>query len=190
MSTNAWIAVGAAVVILVVVALLVAAGVSSTRRRSHLREQFGPEYDRTVDAAGSRREAEEDLAERERTHSQLRIRSLSNAARERFLEEWQGVQQRFVDDPDGAAAQAEGLVRRVMDERGYPADDDPDALAGVVSVDHPEVVDRYRQGRDALHAAPEGNGDQTESLRRAMVDFRSVLDSLLEGAPEMQPTAG
>jgi hypothetical protein len=188
MSTNAWIAAGAAVVILVVVALLVAARISSTRRRSRLREQFGPEYDRTLDAAGSRREAEQDLVERERTHSQLRIRSLSTAARERFLEEWQGVQQRFVDDPDGAAAQGEGLVRRVMDERGYPADDDPEALAGVVSVDHPDVADRYRRGRDALNASLEGDGDHTESLRRAMVDFRTVLDSLLEAEPEMQPT--
>jgi hypothetical protein len=187
MSTNAWIAVGVAVVILVVVALLVAARVSSTRRRAHLREQFGPEYDRTVDAAGSRREAEQDLAERQRTHDQLRIRSLSNAARERFLEEWQGVQQRFVDDPAGAATQAEGLVRRVMDERGYPADDDPDAIVGVVSVDHPDVVQRYRQGRDALHAGPDAGGDHTESLRRAMVDFRAVLESLLEAQPEMLP---
>jgi hypothetical protein len=190
MSTNEWIAVGVAVVILVVVALLIAARVSTTRRRAHLREQFGPEYDRTVDAAGSRREAEDELAARERAHERLRLRSLSDAARGRFLEEWQGVQQRFVDDPDGAAAQAEGLVRRVMDERGYPADDDPDVLAGVVSVDHPEVVQRYREGRDALRGAPEGNAARTESLRRAMVDFRAVLETLLDAEPQMLTATG
>jgi len=185
MSTNEWIAVAAAVVILAVIALLVVARMTSSRRRTHLQEQFGPEYDRTVDAAGSRRAAEQDLAEREKQHSQLQIRPLSEAARTRFLEEWQGVQQRFVDDPGGAAGQAEHLVRRVMDERGYPADDDSDTLAGVVSVDHPDIVHRYRHGCETLRAEPNGSDERTENLRLAMVDFRAVLETLLEGDREL-----
>jgi len=48
----------AAVVAVVVVAAL------SRRRSSNLREQFGPEYDRTIDRRGSRREAEGELQSR------------------------------------------------------------------------------------------------------------------------------
>ena len=184
MSTTAWIILVVAIAVLVVIALLVASRVSTTRRRTHLKEQFGPEYDRTVDDAGSRRQAERDLGEREQRRAELRIRPLSDAARSRFTEEWQGVQQRFVDDPDGAATQAERLVRRVMDERGYPADSDREGLAAVVSVDHPEVVQRYRQGCDTLQAESTGSDERTENLRRAMVDFRAVFETLIEREPE------
>ena len=66
MSTIGWIIVAAAIAVVVIVAILVIARISSSRRSSHLQEQFGPEYDRTVDASDSRRAAEQDLAERER----------------------------------------------------------------------------------------------------------------------------
>src|SRR5262245_7197350 len=105
MSTAASVILAAAIAALVVIVLLVAARVSTTRRRTHLKEQFGPEYDRTVDGAGSRRQAERDLGEREQRRAELRIRPLSDAARSRFTEEWEGVQQRFVDDPEGASTQ-------------------------------------------------------------------------------------
>jgi hypothetical protein len=184
MSTTEWIVVGAGIAILVIVALLLFARVMSSRRRDHLKDQFGPEYDRTVDAAGSRREAEQELTKREQRHSELELRPLSGAARTRYTDEWQGVQQRFVDDPEGAAAQAERLVRRVMDERGYPPDNDTTDRAAMVSVDHPDVVDRYRQGCETLErrAASE---ERTENLRLAMVDFRAVFDSLLETDSEL-----
>src|SRR5262245_25880334 len=117
MSTIGWIIVAAAIAVVVIVAILVVARISSSRRRTHLQEQFGPEYDRTVDEAGSRRAAEQELNEREKRHAELDLRPLSSAARSRFGDEWSGVQQRFLDDPEGAASQAERLVRRVMDER-------------------------------------------------------------------------
>jgi hypothetical protein len=180
MSTTAWIILVVAIAVVAVIALLVAARASTARRRTHLQETFGPEYDRTVGDSGSRRDAERDLAEREQRRAELQIKPLSEAARARFSEEWQGVQQRFVDDPEGAATQAEHLVRRVMDERGYPADDGREGLANVVSVDHPDVVQRYRQGCDTLASPSGGTDERTENLRKAMVDFRSVFESLIE----------
>lgn len=185
MSTTEWIVIGAGIAVLVVVALLLAARVSSSRRRTHLREQFGPEYDRTVETAGSRRDAERELTDRESEHEKLELKPLSGAARTRFNDEWQTVQQRFVDDPEGAAAQAERLVRRVMDERGYPADNDTTDRTKLVSVDHPDVVDRYRKGCEALDGQPSAREDRTENLRVAMVDFRAVFESLLETESEL-----
>jgi ABC-type sugar transport system permease subunit len=51
------------IVVVVVVVVVVAAAliVRRTRRRAALRAQFGTEYDRTVQAGGSRREAEREL---------------------------------------------------------------------------------------------------------------------------------
>jgi len=185
MSTTEWIVIGAGIAVLVVVALLLAARVSSSRRRAHLRGQFGPEYDRTVETAGSRRQAERELSDRESERAKLDLKPLSEAARTRFNDEWQTVQQRFVDDPEGAAAQAERLVRRVMDERGYPADNDTTDRTELVSVDHPDVVDRYRSGCEALEHQSSARVDRTEDLRVAMVDFRAVFESLLETDSEL-----
>ena len=126
------------------------------------------------------RQAEDELADRERRHSELELKPLSDASRGRYLEEWQGVQQRFVDDPENAATQAEQLVGRVMTDRGYPVDKGRKASVEAVSVDHPDVVQRYRQGCDALEARSGDGGARTENLRKAMVDFRSVFESLLE----------
>src|SRR6478735_5907057 len=121
MSTNGWIVVGIAIAIVAVVGIVAASRIARSRRRAHLQDRFGPEYDRVVGAADSRKVAEDELAERERRHAELELKPLSDASRTRFLDEWQGVQRRFVDDPDNATKQAADLVRRVMVERGYPA---------------------------------------------------------------------
>jgi len=186
MSTTGWIIVGAAIVIAVIVGLLLAARAAAGRRRAHLQDRFGPEYDRTVEASRSRHAAEEDLLEREKAHDELELRPLSDAARSRFTTEWEDVQRRFVDDPETAASQAERIVRRVMTELGYPTDDADSAhLADSISVEHPGVVDRYRNGCESLETRSGSNEDRTEALRRAMVDFRSVFETLLETEPEL-----
>ena len=73
-----WIVIAAVAVL--VVALLAGWAYARSRRRTALREQFGPEYDRTVKSAGSRRQAERELLEREKTHESLDIRPLSQYA--------------------------------------------------------------------------------------------------------------
>ena len=175
-----WIVI--AVAALVILAL-VAWNYSQSRRRAALRDQFGPEYDRTVSEADSRRQAERDLAERERAHESLDIQPLSEAAVTRYTEDWQRAQQRFVDDPELAAREADRIVRSVLEERGYPKDDF-DKQAAAVSVDHPRVVDRYRHGHDMVHGNGASPEQRTENLRQAMVDFRTVFEELVETAPE------
>ena len=53
MDTTWWIVI--AVVAALVVLALLAWGYMQSRRRTALKDQFGPEYDRTVSSAGSRR---------------------------------------------------------------------------------------------------------------------------------------
>ena len=156
------------------------------RRTGKLQEQFGPEYDRTVDSAESRREAEAELQAREERRRQLDIRPLSQAARIRYMETWRITQAQFVDDPRGAVQSADGLIRSVMAERGYPVEDFEQRAADI-SVDHPQVVENYRQGH-GLARASAGGDESTENLRQAMRHYRALFDELVEPADD-EPVA-
>ncbi len=177
MDTIWWVVIAVAVAI--VILAMAAWSYSQSRRRTAMRDQYGPEYDRTVGAAGSRRQAERELAERERMHESLEIRPLSEDARARFSQDWQRAEQRFVDDPELAAREADRIVRDVLDERGYPRGDF-DKQADAVSVDHPEAVQRYRHGHEMVHGNGANGDERTENLRKAMVDFREVFAELVD----------
>src|SRR5437867_3691714 len=84
------------VAILVVVAIAGLAIWAMQRRRSQeLRRRFGPEYERTVESAQDRRQAEADLRARQERVDALEIRPLDAAARDRFGERWREVQAMF-----------------------------------------------------------------------------------------------
>ena len=112
----------------------------------------------------------------------LDLQPLSEAARRRYLDDWKRAEQRFVDDPDLAARDADRIVRSVLQEQGYP-DDDFDTQAAAVSVDHPTVVERYRHGHQMVHGNGADGAERTENLRKAMVDFRTVFERVVE-SPE------
>jgi hypothetical protein len=171
----AWalVAVGA----LVVVALVIWQAVKQRRTRE-LQGRFGPEYDRTLDVAESKRDAEAELSARADRRDELEIQPLTTAARERYLVEWQRVQAKFVDDPDGAARDADMTIQSVMADRGYPVDDFEQRAADV-SVDHPQVVENYRLGHRLARASALGDGT-TEDLRQAMQHYRLLFEELLE----------
>ena len=177
-----WVLIAIAVVAVLAVAVWQAL---ARRRTGKLQQQFGPEYARTLGSAESRRDAEAELQAREEHRQQLEIRALSQAARERYLESWQHVQSQFVDDPRGAAASAESLIQSVMAERGYPVEDFEQRAADI-SVDHPQVVENYRQGHRLSQAGADG-GRQTEDLRQAMRHYRALFDELVEATAD-QPT--
>ncbi len=169
-------------VLIAVAAVLVLAGVVwrafERKRTDRLRGQFGPEYDRTVSTAESKRAAETELTEREERRGQLEIRPLTQAARERYLERWQVLQSQFVDEPRTAVSGAENLLQSVMSDCGYPVDDFEQQAADI-SVDHPRVVEHYREGHRLAHA-DERNGGSTEGLRQAMRYFRALFEELVE----------
>jgi hypothetical protein len=174
MDTWVWIVIIAAIILVV---LAIAYVVSTGRRRRGLQDRFGPEYDRTVESADSRRKAEADLRDREQRHEELDIRELSPAARDRYSEQWRVVQTRFVDAPGDAVREADSLVQHVMRDRGYPVDDF-ETRAGAVSVDHPHVVENYRAAH-GVWAANERGQATTEDLRQSLVHYRSLFEELL-----------
>ena len=180
-----WVWVLIAIAVVAVLAVVVWQALAR-RRTGRLQQQFGPEYDRTLDTTDSKRDAEAELQAREERRQQLEIRPLSQAARDRYLQSWQSVQARFVDDPGGAVASADSLIQSVMAERGYPVEDF-DQRAADVSVDHPQVVENYRHGHRLAQASADGS-DSTEDLRQAMRHYRALFDELVEPAAEQATT--
>jgi hypothetical protein len=178
-----WVVIAVAVVAALAVVLWQAL---ARRRTARLQQQFGPEYDRTLTTADSKRDAEAELRAREERRQELEIRPLTQAARERYVQTWRNVQAQFVDDPRGAVTGADSLIRSVMAERGYPVDDF-DQRAADISVDHPQVVENYREGHRLAHADTDGS-DSTEDLRQAMRHYRALFDELVEPAAD-EPTA-
>lgn len=173
-----------ALIAVVVVAIIVVAAVIASRKRrhQHLREQFGPEYDRAVMQHGNNADAV--LAEREKRVNSFSLRHLSDADRATYTGEWEAVQRRFVDDPAMAVSEADSLVNRVMTACGYPMGDF-DQRAADISVSHPIVVENYRSARSIALRHSKGQAS-TEDLRQAMVHYRTLFTDLL-GVP--RPTA-
>jgi FtsZ-interacting cell division protein ZipA len=177
-----WVLIAIAVVAVFAVAVWQAL---ARRRSGRLQRHFGPEYERTVGTTDSKREAEAELQAREERRQQFEIQPLSQAARDRYIQSWQSLQAQFVDDPRGAVAQADSLIQSVMADRGYPVDDFEQRAADV-SVDHPQVVENYRQGHQLAQESAAGS-DSTENLRQAMRHYRALFDDLVEHSAE-QPT--
>jgi hypothetical protein len=178
---------GATITIVVIAIVVVAIGVVigvlvSGRRRTALRERFGPEYERTVEAEGSPKAAEAQLRSRVKERESIDVHPLSDEARDSYLGEWRLVQAGFVDRPDSALGEADGLVQRVMRDRGYPVDDF-ERQAELVSVDHPVIVEQYRVAHGVFEAAGD-DGTSTEELRKAMVAYKELFTELLDDRNE------
>jgi hypothetical protein len=174
MDTTIVVILAAVVAVIVVAVGVLVAG----RRKASLRERFGPEYERAVETEGSSRAAEAQLRSRVKERERLDVHPLSDEARKSYRDEWEQVQAGFVDRPETALGDADGLVQRVMRDRGYPVDDF-DHQAELMSVDHPAVVEHYR----VAHGVFVGAGDEetsTEDLRTALVAYRELFTGLLD----------
>jgi FtsZ-interacting cell division protein ZipA len=175
MDTWIWIVIAAVVVIVVLAIVWNAARAKRTRA---LQDTFGREYDRTVDQTGDRRSAERELLDRQKQHEELDIRPLSPESRDRYVRRWQSTQARFVDDPKGAVAEADTLVQEVMQERGYPTKDFERRVADI-SIDHPDVVEKYRNAHGIAQATERGEAS-TEDMRHSVRHYRALFAQLLE----------
>ena len=176
MDPQSWDVLGTVVIIAL---LAIVAWFVYRRNESHrLIDRFGPEYGRTVDEFGSRPKAEAELKARAKRVSKLEIVPLAPADAERFAADWRALQARFVDNPKGSVAEADRLVRELMQKRGYPMGDF-ERRAADISVDHPHVVDHYRAAQAVAVLDRRGEAD-TEALRKAVVHYRALFDELLE----------
>ena len=107
----------------------------------------------------------------------LEVRPLSPAERERFLVEWQSIQVLFVDDPALAVFEANRLVNDIMTSRGYTSTNAGERTENI-SAAYPRAVSSYREACGILEDY-KGARASTESLRRALVSYRSLFDELL-----------
>jgi hypothetical protein len=170
-------------VIFVVVLVLIVVGVVlialRSRRRAELQNRFGPEYERKVAQSGTRSEAEHHLRDVARERDKLPIRDLDPAERDRYVEHWQLLQARFVDEPARAVDGADQLLDEVLRSRGYPTDHEFESQADLIAADHPDVVQHYRAAHEA-HERHRATGEaDTEDLRQAFVHYRALFDSLV-----------
>jgi hypothetical protein len=180
-------AIIAIVVVVIAIVVVVIAAMTRARRR-RLQERFGPEYDRVVEEKHGHRKAEAELAGRQRRVERLDIQPLSATARETYAGEWAAVQERFVDQPQQAVAEAQLLVAAVMRDRGYPTEDD-DQIAADLSVEHAGTLDHYRAARQITTNGEAGDAS-TEDLRQAMVHYRALFSDLLGQADDVPAGAG
>jgi hypothetical protein len=167
-----------ALVIIAIAAIVFAIIFSLRTRTKNLRSRFGPEYDRVVREQGSTLKAERELEHREKRVGKFNIRRLSDQESDQFAREWRATQEKFVDDPRGAVADADRLVHRAMKARGYPTGGEFDDRAADLSVDHPLVVEHYRASHE-IAVRDERNGASTEDLRLAMKHYRALFEDLL-----------
>jgi len=180
------IIIGAALVIAVVA---IGGWLAYLKQRSNrLRARYGPEYQRAVEQHGSAAKAESDLLARQKRVERFHIVPLTPPEAARFADLWRQLQLKFVDNPKGAVAEADALVRDLMGKRGYPMADFERSAADL-SVDHPQVVSNYRAAHAIAERDARGESD-TEALRRAVVHYRALFTELLEvnePAPAARP---
>ncbi|MFD5626927.1 MULTISPECIES: hypothetical protein [unclassified Streptomyces] len=172
-----------ALIVIVAAVAVVAAAVTLLARRPQggrsLQRRFGPEYDRAVARHnGDVKAAESDLQERVSRHGSLRPKALEPAAREQYTARWAAAQERFVESPREAVADADTLLGEVAGARGFPGGDQYDEQYAALSVHHGPHVHGYRRvHRAALARTPDGHG--TEELREAMVEARALFEELV-----------
>jgi len=186
MTPQTWTLV--AIVAAAIVIALAAYAIHRSKQSQGLRTRFGPEYDRAVEAHGSRAQAEVELRRREERVGHLTIVPLAAADAARFSAAWTSLQADFVDNPRGVVDQADALVRELLVKRGYPMSDFEHRAADI-SVDHPTVVSNYRAAQEIRGRTLRGEVE-TEELRKAVVHYRALFDELLEVRglrPEARP---
>jgi FtsZ-interacting cell division protein ZipA len=182
----------AAIIVIAIAVIAAIVVLAMTARRRQLKRQFGPEYDRLVSEQDSQLRAAAELTRRQRRVRRLHLRPLSAAARRQHLAEWQAIQEQFVDSPQSAVTEAYSLVTTVMQERGYPTEDDDQVMADL-SVDHARTVGSFRAAQTITREVAHGSV-ATEDMRQALIQYRELFADLLgepangAGARHARPT--
>jgi len=169
------------VVVLVIVGVILGLLFTSRRRSQRLHDQFGPEYEHTVQKMGDEKKAQTEMDARQKHVEALNIRPLSDSEREHYLDDWTAVQSKFVDEPGQAIVDADRLIMEVMQVRAYPVSNFEQRAADI-SVSYPALVSNYRAARVIALKNKQGQAD-TEELRQAMIYYRSLFEELLGTEP-------
>ena len=95
-----------------------------------------------------------------RRRPQLRV--LSSESRDRYINEWDEIEAKFVDSPEQAVREGEALVMSVLRERGHP----------LTERDLPGEVQR-------AHRLGYTSRDKTEGMRQALLQYRAVMERMV-----------
>ncbi len=90
------------------------------------------------------------------------LRALAPESRERYVNEWDEIEAKFVDSPEQAVREAEALVMSVLRERGHP----------LTERDLPQEVQR-------AHRLGYSSRDKTEGMRQALLHYRAVVERMV-----------
>jgi hypothetical protein len=184
MSTGLIIALIVIVVAVIAVAAVLTRRARGPQRGRSLKRRFGPEYDRAVARHdGDQQAAERELAERVERHGSLHERSLEPAQRQEYEARWTAAQERFVDSPREAVAEADRLLAELAGAKGFPAGGQYDEQLAALSVHHADHVQGYRRVHRAAHLrgdeGQDGGRAGTEEMREAMVEARALFEDLV-----------
>jgi FtsZ-interacting cell division protein ZipA len=182
------------VVVILLLAIFFAVRRSRARRleqqRERSREEFGSEYDRTVQEKGSEEEADKELRRR-RGSVERNVEPLSDERRQHFEGQWGEVERVFVDNPERSIEMADRTVSDILHERRFVTDSaqSDEETERNLAVMHSDVADDYREARrmraDVVArsgGSSEGEaGEQsTEDLRQTIQRYRAVYERLVE----------
>lgn len=90
------------------------------------------------------------------------LRPLPAESRDRYANEWDEIETKFVDAPEQAVREAEALVMSVLRERGHP----------LLERDLPREVQR-------AHRLGYSSRDKTEGMRQALLHYRAVMERMV-----------
>lgn len=193
MSTTVIIVIVVVVVVIVLLALYFAsrrrAAQRSKEQRERSREEFGSEYERTVEERGSEEDAERELRER-RGRVERRIEPLSEESSGHFEERWTEVERVFVENPESSIEMADRTVSDLLSERRFVSDasQSDEETEQSLAVVHPDVAEDYREAR-RIRAEVVGRSagstdtdseESTEDLRQAIRKYRAVYERLVQ----------
>ncbi|MCI4143840.1 hypothetical protein [Streptomyces sp. MMS20-AI2-20] len=183
MSTGLIIALIVIVAVVVAVAAVLTLRARGPRHGASLKRRFGPEYERAVARHdGDTKAAERELSARVERHGSLQVRPLEPAERERYEARWTAAQERFVDAPREAVAEADRLIAELAGTRGFPAGGQYEEQVAALSVHHTHHVEGYRRVHRVAQAHPDAAHDGaagTEEMREAMVEARALFEELV-----------
>jgi hypothetical protein len=182
------------VVVILLLAIFFAVRRSRARRleqqRERSREEFGSEYDRTVQEKGSEEEADKELRRR-RGSVERNVEPLSDERREHFEGQWGEVERVFVDNPERSIEMADRTVSDILNERRFITDSsqsDEETERNLAAM-HPDVADDYREARrmraDVVARSGGSSGEDageqsTEDLRQTIQRYRAVYERIVE----------
>ncbi|MGI5531715.1 hypothetical protein ACQEVX_31340 [Streptomyces syringium] len=173
------------IIVWIVVAVMAVAtpffiGRGRARGGHRMKTRFGLEYDRAVARHdGNTEAAERELGKRVQRHGSLKEHPLPPEARERYVVLWARIQERFVDSPQEAAAEADALLARLAEDRGFPGGERFEEQLDALSVHYAGQVHGYRR----VHMAVRGKAG-TEETRDALVQARDLFDELVAPRPD------